>query len=127
MSRSSIYLAKRPVTSEIVAILDATFENRRLDLIRAQSRAVQSGEIHELMLVDKAEEIADHVIVLGFIEVISGGIILISDKVSLDGAPIGEIAGFDQTHMPNHMNILVKGPLRRAEMRLGSRVSFRKQ
>ena len=127
MSRSSIYLAKRPVTGEIVAVLDATFENRLLNLIPAQSRAVQNGEIHELMLVDKAVDVANHVIVLGFLEVISGGVILIGDQATLDGAPLGEVVGFDQTHMPNHMNILVKGPLRRTEMRLGSKVSFRKQ
>jgi len=80
------------------------------------------------MLVNKTEQgIANQVIVLGFFEVISGGIILIGDQASIDGAPIGEVAGFDQTHMPNHMNILVKGPLKRPELRLGSKVSFRKE
>jgi len=80
------------------------------------------------MLVNKTEQgIANRVTVLGFFEVETGGIILIGDQASLDGAPIGEVVGFDQTHMPNHMNILVKGPLKRPELRLGSKVSFRKE
>jgi len=33
---------------------------------------------------------------------------VIGDEVIADGVKIGEVAGFDETHFPNHMNILIR-------------------
>ena len=126
-----IYLDKRDVTGEFVALVDVTFEKRGLELIQARSRALPRGEIHELMITDEEAEMrgrVDRVRVLGFFEVEVGGIVLAGDRVYVDDDPIGEVAGFDLTHMPNHMNILIiASHLKRPKVRLGSRIIFRKE
>ena len=33
---------------------------------------------------------------------------MVGDDLKITGKSIGRIAGFDMTHMPNHMNVLVK-------------------
>jgi len=127
----SIYGDKRDVVGEVVALVDVTFKRRGLELIEARSRALPRGEIHELMITDEEAELGgrvDHVMVLGFFEVEVGGIVLVGDRVYLDGEPLGEVAGFDLTHMPNHMNIVVKVcHMERPKVGLGSRVIFRKE
>jgi hypothetical protein len=45
---------------------------------------------------------------IAFVELTSGGILLAGDRVEADGKVIGEIAGFDDTHMPNHQNIILR-------------------
>jgi hypothetical protein len=66
---------------------------------------------------------------LGFVEILDGGVIIKGDEVLLDDELIGHIAGFDETHMPNHQNIVIAGDSRAtgAErgIRLESRVTFR--
>lgn len=52
---------------------------------------------------------ADTVRYLGFAEVAIGGSITVEDKVLLDGQLLGYVAGFDETHMPNHQNIVLRG------------------
>ena len=127
----SIYLDKRNVRGKFVALVDVTFERRGLKLIQASSRAVPRGEIHEVMVTDEEAVIGarvDHVMVLGFFEVEVGGVVLIGEKVYIDEDPVGEVAGFDLTHMPNHMNILIKAPqMMRPKVELGSRIVFRKE
>jgi hypothetical protein len=45
---------------------------------------------------------------VAFFEVKEGGIIRSGDDVLLSGRKIGEVAGFDETHLPNHYNIVIK-------------------
>ncbi len=48
------------------------------------------------------------------------------DKVSVGAKPLGVLAGYDETHMPNHMNIVVKTPsLDKPEIRVGDKVRFK--
>jgi len=78
------------------------------------SRAVPAGEIHELALTDDpaAEPGArvDRVAYVGFVEIVRGGVILVGDRVTLGQRELGQVVGFDYTHFPNHMNILIRGP-----------------
>jgi hypothetical protein len=45
---------------------------------------------------------------LGFFEIEEGGILWVGDRVDVDGKTVGELAGYDMAHFPNHMNIVVK-------------------
>jgi len=124
----SVYGDRRPVEGEVVALLHVCFEDRGLKLIETKSRAVQLHEIHELMITDEDAAPgggADRVRAIAFFEVDGSGLIVVGDKVSIEGRPLGTLAGFDETHMPNHMNIVVKtGSLDEPAIRVGDRVRF---
>jgi hypothetical protein len=108
---TSVYGDRRPIMAEVVALLHVTFPDRGLKLIETKSRALRVGDIHELMLTDedsKPGDNADHVRVVCFFEVKQGGLAVTGDKVTIHGEHVGVVAGWDMTHMPNHMNFLVK-------------------
>jgi hypothetical protein len=68
---------------------------------------------------------ADRVSAIAFFEVSRGGLAVVGDDLLLDGVKMGEIAGYDMTHMPNHMNVLVKAEtLDRPPIRVGSRIEI---
>jgi len=108
------YFAKRPVEGRIVCVLDARSERRGMQLEPHPSRAVPAGEIHELALTDDPAAgpgaRVERVAYVGFVEVVRGGVILVGDRVALGRRELGQVVGFDCTHFPNHMNILVRGP-----------------
>lgn len=125
----SVYGDKRPVVGEVVALLHIAFEERGLKLIQSWSRAMRLNEIHELMITDEEEAapggMADHVSAIAFFEVKQGGVAVAGDEVSVDGKVLGTLAGFDMTHMPNHMNVVVKtGSLETPPLRVGDRIEF---
>jgi hypothetical protein len=109
---SSVYGDRRPVMGEVVALLHITFEERGLELIQSRSRALRKGEVHELMVTDEEGAApgggADRVSAVAFFEVERGGLAVVGDAVTVAGNIMGHIAGYDMTHMPNHMNVLVK-------------------
>jgi hypothetical protein len=108
----SVYGDRRPVTGEIVALLHITFDERGLKLIQPRSRALVKDEIHELMITDEEGAApggdADRVSAIAFFEVKEGGLIVVGDRVTLNDDLLGVVAGYDMTHMPNHMNVLLK-------------------
>jgi hypothetical protein len=125
--KRDIFIKKRDIIGELVALVDLTLESRGLELIVPRSRAVLVNEIHELILTDEKDagpgKIVNHVSVIGFFEVKTGGIIVVGDKVSAGNKIIGEIAGFDFTHMPNHMNIVIKADtFAKLDLRLGEKI-----
>lgn len=108
---TDFYAQKLPLEGRIVAVLRGTVEGRNLELVPQPSRAVKAGEIHEFIATkedaapgSKVSQIA----YLCFVEFETGGILLRGDEVVLDGKMVGTIAGFDMSHHPNHMNIVVK-------------------
>ncbi len=128
---ADVYGDKRPVEGEIVALLHITFKDRGLKLIDTKSRALLRGEIHELMITDEAGAKqgggADRVTVVAFFEVSTGGLIVAGDDVTVGGRKIGTLVGYDNTHMPNHMDILLRaGTLDEPTMAIGEKVVFRK-
>jgi hypothetical protein len=124
----SVYGDRRPVEGEVVALLHVRFEDRGLKLIETKSRAVRLQEIHELMITDEDASPgggANRVRALAFFEVHRSGLIVAGDTVTVGDEPLGTLAGFDVTHMPNHMNIVVKTPsLDEPVVRVGDKVRF---
>ena len=128
----SVYGDRRPVTGEVVALLHITFEERGLKLIASRSRGLRGGEIHELMITDEEDAApgggADHVSAIAFFEVEQGGLAVVGDEVTVGGAVLGLVAGYDETHMPNHMNVLVKrGSLDILPLKVGDRIRFQRK
>jgi len=125
----NVYGDRRPVTGETVALLHIAFEDRGLKLIETKSRTVRRYEIHELMITDEDAAPgggADRVRAIGFFEVTESGLIVVGDEVWIEDRLLGKLAGYDQTHMPNHMNIVVKTDgLDEPVLRVGDRISFK--
>jgi hypothetical protein len=117
------YSAKRPVLGRVVCVLDASSERRGMQLELFPSRAVRAGEIHELVLTEDPgagpRARIDRVAYVGFVEVTRGGVILVGDSVTLGERELGQVAGFDYNHFPNHMNIVLRGPTRETGRGLG--------
>jgi hypothetical protein len=112
LDTESPYVSKRPVEGQVVCVLDAWSERRGMKLEPHSSRAVTAGEIHELAVTDdpaaRPEARVDRVAYVGFVEIVRGGVILVGDRVTLGQRELGKVVGFNCTHFPNHMNILVR-------------------
>ncbi len=122
MIKESPYARKEAVAGKLVAILRLRAEDRELDLIKPPSRALVRGDVHELIVTD--EEAApgrkvNKVAYLAFFEVINSGVIVAGDTVSVGQERIGELAGFDLTHFPNHINIVIRSNSRKTGEELG--------
>jgi len=124
-----VYGNRRQVEGEVVAILHVSFQDRGLRLIETRSRAVRLHDIHELMITDQDAQpggTADRVRALAFFEATSPGLIVAGDRVTVGAKRLGTLAGYDETHMPNHMNVVVKAPtLDEPRIRVGDRVIFK--
>jgi hypothetical protein len=74
---------------------------------------VPAGEIHELAVTDTSSvapgERVNRVAYIGFVEVAQGGVILVGDDAAIGDRQLGRVVGFDHTHFPNHMGILIHG------------------
>ncbi|MCX7780657.1 MAG: hypothetical protein N2491_07055 [Negativicutes bacterium] len=106
------YFAKRPVKGKVVVVLDGAYDDRGLALIKPPSRALIAGEIHELIVTDEHKgpgETVNRIAYLAFIEITQGSVIVSGDPVVIGGKQVGKIAGYDETHMPNHLNIVLAG------------------
>lgn len=125
----SVYGDRRPVVGETVALLHIAFEDRGLRLIETKSRAVKRNEIHELMITDEDAAPgggADNVRAIGFFEITESGLIVVGDDVYIEDKLLGKLAGYDTTHMPNHLNIVVKAEsLNEPMLRVGDSISFK--
>jgi len=103
-----------------------------LKLISTYSRALKKSSIHELIATDetgkKPGDTANRIAYLAFFEVSRGGCIIAGETLFVDGKAIGEIIGFDETHEPNHINIIVGVKKRRTgpqlKIGLGSTIKF---
>lgn len=124
------YASSAPVVGRVVAVLRGVTEHRGLLLAGHRSRAVVAGAVHELMITDedaRLEGRVDRVALLAFFEIVEAGVILLDAAVTIADVPVGVVAGFDETHMPNHQNICLRGDLRDGETRLiavGDRVEI---
>lgn len=104
--------AKSAVNGELRVILDARAQNRGLELMQYPSRAVVKHEIHEIILTTEPAAapgmVVNQIAYLGYFEVLTSGVLWVGDKVMVNGKFIGTLAGYDMTHFPNHMNIIIK-------------------
>jgi len=103
---------KSVVNGKICVILDARAADRNLELVKYPSRAVIKHEIHEIILTAEATAApgaaVNNISYLGYFEVDESGVIWVGDRVLVGGKDIGRLAGYDMTHFPNHMNIIIK-------------------
>jgi hypothetical protein len=106
-----IYFIKRKVVGNVVAVLHALDNRRELKLISPFSRVVKKNEIHELIITDEKNaspgKEVNNIAYIGFVMIKKGGIILVGDQLVIDSNLIGRVIGFDDTHMPNHQNIVL--------------------
>jgi len=114
------YASSSAVVGRVVAVLRGVTETRGLALAGHRSRAVTTGAVHELMITDedaRQEGRVDRVALLAFVEILEAGVILLDADVTIGDASVGVIGGFDETHMPNHQNICLRGDLQDGESR----------
>ena len=126
------YAANRPVQGAVVTVLDSTHEARGLKLISTYSRALRKNSIHELIATEETGmgpgDTVDRIAYLAFFEVARGGCVLVGETLFADGRPAGRVLGFDETHEPNHLNIIIGVKPRRTgrqlRIKIGSRIKF---
>jgi len=106
------YHSKIDIEGKFVVVLDGKLNNRGLNLIQPISRAFSKNTIIELIGTDEQNAepgtVVNNICYIGFIELLNSGVILTGDNVIWNEKEIGVIAGYDNTHMPNHQNTIVK-------------------
>ncbi|MBX3651066.1 MAG: hypothetical protein KF771_06805 [Burkholderiales bacterium] len=125
-------IKKNKLIAKFVGISGSKRENRGSLLISPKTRCFKRHEVHELMMTDENSVCPgrpfERSATLGFIEFSDSGLLIEGDTVVIGNEIVGTIAGFDETHFPNHLNIVLKTTQRTSgvEMRLnpGDLVSF---
>jgi hypothetical protein len=111
------------LAGRVVAVLTSKRDQRGLKLIHPYTRCIKKNEIHELLMTDETDVLpgatVNRVAAIAFIEFTEGGVIMEGDAVIIRGNEIGRIAGFDESHFPNHMNILLKNLERKTGLEHG--------
>ena len=121
--RVSPYYRKCDVEGVCVAVLDLRMNNRGLELIKPQSRVLNTNEIHEFIATEetsKCGEKVDAIAYIAFVQITKGGVILRGDSLLLNEDTLGVISGYDETHMPNHLNIV----FRVSELKTGKEIGI---
>lgn len=102
---------KASIEGKVVAVLDTKIDNRELNAEMYLSRCLLQNEIHEFILTDEKGaspgKKVNRIAYLCFAEITKGGVVLVGDEITIRGKRIGEVAGFDATHMPNHINVII--------------------
>lgn len=104
--------SKLPVSTRVVRLLFHVADDRGMTLSPAGSRCVPVGQIHELVTTTdrpvNAGDVVDNVGFLGFVEFKDPAMLCRGDEVWLGDLRLGTVAGFDESHFPNHYNILIR-------------------
>lgn len=125
----NLYGDRSPVEGMVVAILHVSFKDRGLKLLDTKSRAILKHEIHEIMITDEKAAApgggADRVAAVAFFEITKGGLIVTGDTVTAAGKKIGDLVGYDENHMPNHLGIILWAPtLDEPALAVGDKIAF---
>ncbi|MBM3522875.1 MAG: hypothetical protein FJX57_07950 [Alphaproteobacteria bacterium] len=113
---------RSPLAGRLVAVMRLKLLDRGMQLIAHWTRAIRRHDVHELILTDAAAGPGDNVArcaYLGFVEFSRGGVAMSGDALAIDGEAIATLAGFDETHMPNHLNIVAHGAALRTGIERG--------
>ncbi|EGW41215.1 hypothetical protein [Desulfosporosinus sp. OT] len=117
------YAAKTAIHGKLVVVLRGKLEKRELELIPMISRAVQKHEVHELIITDELAagpgSKVNKIAYIGFVEIAKGGVLVVGDTLTVQGKSVGQIVGFDETHLPNHLNIVIASENRVDGIELG--------
>jgi uncharacterized protein DUF6917 len=108
----------------MVVVLDTRRENRALQLIHPQTRCIRAGDVHEFIVTDEMEsrpgDQVNRVVGIGFAAFESSGVVMVGDAVHAgQHGLLGVIGGFDESHAPNHFNIVLKHETRRTGREIG--------
>jgi hypothetical protein len=98
------------IESRFVAILGHQSPDRGMVASPYHTRCIQAGEIHELVYVAESHDgliDLNDAWYLGFIEFRQGGVLAKGMTIEIDGQAKGQLIGFDDTHFPNHLNLLI--------------------
>jgi len=112
MFKENPYARKSDVQGELVVLLRGNYPERGLQLIKPISRALNLGEVHELIVTDQKAgpgDTVDPIAYIGFFAIKKPGVIVTGDELRVADKFVGKLVGFDETHMPNHLNIVVHG------------------
>lgn len=104
----NVYASRRDVDGMVVAVLRGVTDQRGLYLTELRSRAVSRHAVHELMITNELADLettVNHVALIAFFEVTASGVLLVGDEAYWGETLLGTVAGFNETHMPNHQNI----------------------
>ncbi|GGK75322.1 DUF6917 domain-containing protein [Mangrovihabitans endophyticus] len=108
-----MFRRRREVCGTWVAVMTHRRRDRGVRPAEWRTRCLRSGEIHEFIVCqppDDPDAVIDEVCYLGFAEISRGGVVVLGDELWCGDRLIGVVHGFDETHMPNHYNILVRSP-----------------
>ncbi|GAW92281.1 DUF6917 domain-containing protein [Calderihabitans maritimus] len=111
MFKENPYALKKEINGRLVVVLRGKLEKRGLELISSISRVVKQGEIHELIVTTQEASpggTVERVAYIGFVEIYQGGVIVVGDGVYCGEQYLGQIVGFEETHMPNHLNLVIR-------------------
>lgn len=103
-------IVKQDLIGRLITVHGTIRKNRGLKPIIQKTRAIKAGEIHELILTDNIIDnngIINNVAYIGFVEFLTSGLLKSKDRFYIRKNEIGIVIGFDETHMPNHLNILI--------------------
>lgn len=104
------YSEKKPLIGNLIAVLDGQYTERGLKLIFQPSRCLLANEVHELIVTDEDSKpgcIVNRIAYIGFFVVKESAVIVVGDEIKINCQNIGTILGYDETHMPNHYNIVI--------------------
>ena len=108
-----------------VGVMDLSRDDRGFLLIAAPTRCIRRGDVHELIVTDESTAAPGAMVqrcrFLGFVEFESAGVLVRGDAVAIDGHEVGTVAGFDECHFPNHLNIVLQAADARTGIQLGLR------
>jgi len=117
------YPVRVPLEARFVGVLDNRNDNRAMRLVAERTRCVRRYDVHELILTDESAPAPGGTVTgvhyLGFVEFQAGGVLMEGDRLIISGETVGILAGFDETHFPNHYNVIFKGPRRITGVELG--------
>jgi hypothetical protein len=109
---SKLFSAKIDIEGKWVAVMKHSRNDRSMKLGFFQTRCLKREEIHEFIVCDREAEVTstiDNVAYLGFGEITQGGVVEVGDCLYCGETIVGQVVGFDETHLPNHFNIIIQG------------------
>ncbi len=105
-------ILRNPLEASFVGVIDIRNLKRGLQLIPQKTRCIRRKDVHEILLTDESGATSmsevDRSFGIGFVEFSNGGLLVEGDSLTVAGRLLGHIAGFDETHLPNHLNIVIK-------------------
>lgn len=107
-------LDRREAHARIVLVYRHKRHGRGMQLAPYWTRCVRPGDVDELVVTVRGDgssddpSLVEDVGYIGFVEFDRGSVVVVGDSVLLGDRPLGTLIGFDETHAPNHLNLVVE-------------------